>query len=337
MKKRLSLLLTMIFLLCGCTGRSSPLPEYAPSEGNRLTIYTSHKEEIYMPLIQEFEARTGIWVEVVPGGTNELLQKIASEQDSPVADVMFGGGVESLQSYRHCFTPYISTESDAIRSSFFSDDAFWTPFSVNPVVLVYNTNLVNPAQITDWDSLESPAFRGRIAFADPAVSGSSFTALVTRILADGSRSSLSLKQLAENLDGHMLGSSGDVLTAVSDGDCLVGISLEETALKRIAADENLAMVYPASGTSCVPDASALVKNAPHSDNAKKFLDFTISYEVQQMLADRFYRRPVRTDIPTGPYLQPLRQLALIDYDVLWASQNRDTILSDWSFFMKEAE
>lgn len=35
-------------------------------------VYTSHKEEVYWPIIKEFEERTGIWVEVVSGGTNEL-------------------------------------------------------------------------------------------------------------------------------------------------------------------------------------------------------------------------------------------------------------------------
>ena len=37
-------------------------------------MYTSHKQEVYAPIIKEFEERTGIWVEVVPGGTTELLE-----------------------------------------------------------------------------------------------------------------------------------------------------------------------------------------------------------------------------------------------------------------------
>ena len=69
----------------------------------RLTVYTSHKEEVYQPIIEEFERRTGVWVRVVSGGTTELLERIAAESDAPAADVMFGGGVESLWAYEAYF------------------------------------------------------------------------------------------------------------------------------------------------------------------------------------------------------------------------------------------
>ena len=74
-----------------------------PDESMRLTVYTSHKEEVYQPIIEEFERRTGVWVRVVSGGTTELLERIAAESDAPAADVMFGGGVESLWAYEAYF------------------------------------------------------------------------------------------------------------------------------------------------------------------------------------------------------------------------------------------
>lgn len=327
-------LLAALFLsACQKTGRTT---EYTPDESMRLTIYTSHKEEVYMPIVREFEERTGIWVDVITGGTNELLERIESQQDNVEADVMFGGGVESLKAYEHCFSPYVVGSSDSIREPHQAEDAVWTPFSALPVVLIYNTKLVSPDKITGWSSLSDPIFRGRIAFADPAISGSSFTALATQILA-GNSMGKTLATLAENLQGKTLSSSGDVLNAVVDGSCLVGITLEETALKYIAAGADLAMVYPEEGTSCVPDASAIVKGAPHSENAKRFLDFTVSYEVQQMLSESSYRRPVRSDIPAGESLLPLQDIVLVDYDIDWACKNRDVILSDWLFYLKEAK
>ena len=327
-------LLAALFLsACQKTERTT---EYTPDESMRLTVYTSHKEEVYMPIVREFEERTGIWVDVITGGTNELLERIESQQDNVEADVMFGGGVESLKAYEHCFSPYVVGSSDSIREPHQAEDAVWTPFSALPVVLIYNTKLVSPDQITGWSSLSDPIFRGRIAFADPAISGSSFTALATQILA-GKSMDKTLATLAENLQGKTLSSSGDVLNAVADGSCLVGITLEETALKYIAAGADLAMVYPEEGTSCVPDASAIVKGAPHSENAKKFLDFTVRYEVQQMLSESSYRRPVRSDIPAGESLLPLQDIVLVDYDIDWACKNRDVILSDWLFYLKEAK
>ena len=332
MKKRF-LLLFLLLLLTGCGGTQTAPLSCTPPESQRLVVYTSHKEEVYTPIIREFEERTGIWVEVVTGGTNELLQQIEKEQDAPRADVMFGGGVESLESYRDCFTPYICREADQIRDGFQSQCGYWTPFSALPVVLIYNTKLVRAESVTSWVDLEKPAFRGNIAFADPQISGSSYTALVTRILAGGGEDCLAGFRSA--LEGRQSDSSGAVLSDVARGSALVGITLEETALQHISAGEDIALVYPADGTSCVPDGSALVKGAPHEENARRFLDFTVSEDVQSLVGQRFCRRAVRGDIPADPALPALSTLNLVDYDVEWASQNRDRLLSDWAFLLGE--
>ena len=142
-----------------------------------------------------------------------------------------------------------------------------------------------------------------------------------------------LPQLAASLEDQQLNSSGNVLSAVAQGSDWVGITLEETALQWIAAGEDLGMVYPADGTSSVPDGSALVAGAPHRENAEKFLDFTDSLDVQQLLARQFYRRPVREDVETGETLVPLSQVKLVDYDVEWASRERESLLMSWAFYL----
>ena len=129
MKKwRMLLLALLLALLCGCAA-SEPLPDYAPEESQRLTLYTSHKKEVWQPIVKEFEARTGVWVTVVEGGSNELLEQLAAKTDAPQADVMFGGGVESLESYQDLFAPYTCADADAILPQYRAKDDIWTPFS----------------------------------------------------------------------------------------------------------------------------------------------------------------------------------------------------------------
>jgi len=338
-KKALSILVVIALglQLSGCTTveRQPPLG-YAPEEGQRLVIYTSHKEEVWGPIVKEFEERTGIWVDVVSGGTNELLERIAQEGDRPQADVMFGGGVESLESYRESLTPYTCAESESLQEQFRASDDLWTPFSSLPVVLIYNTKLVSAQAVTCWEDLLLPKFRGKIAVADPSVSGSSFTGVVTLLYALG-MSQEELRRFASNVDGQQLDNSGAVLTSVANGTDWVGVTLEETALKRIAAGDDIALVYPTDGTSSVPDGSALVHGAPHEENAKRFLDFTVSRDVQQMLAERFYRRSVRLDVEPIRGLNDLEKISLVDYDVGWVSQNRDAILMNWAFYLGSEE
>ena len=116
MGRRCLILALTALLLTGCAGSpDQSAAALAPAESDRIVIYTSHKEEVYGPIVKEFEARTGIWAEVVTGGTNELLARIAGEADAPVCDVIFGGGVESLTAYERYFQPYACAEADLIR------------------------------------------------------------------------------------------------------------------------------------------------------------------------------------------------------------------------------
>lgn len=322
--KLLSLLLALV-VLSGC-GAASVEGGTMPQPEQRLVVYTSHKEEVYRPIIREFEERTGIWVELVTGGSYELLEQIEAEKDAPRADVMFGGGVESLESYRHLFQPTRCAHWSQITESLRQPEDCWTPFSALPLVLIYNTKLVDASQLQGWEDLTRPEFRGKIAFADPTKSGSSFTAVTTVELCCGEEV---MQALAGNLDGCQLSSSGEVLTAVADGEALVGVTLEETALQRIAAGDNLALVYPREGTSCVPDGTALIAGAPHRENAEKFLDFTLSREVQQLLGSRFYRRSVRSDVAAANSLPAMETLNLVDYDPRWAAEHREEILRQW--------
>ena len=199
------------------------------------------------------------------------------------------------------------------------------------MVLIYNTKLLSPGEVADWADLLQPEFQGKIAFTDPGVSGSCFTGLVTLLQAVGGDRDETLRQFARQLEGRELDSSGDILAAVSSGSCWVGVTLEESAWKRVQAGDSIAVVYPRDGTSSVPDGSALIRGAVHPDNAKRFLDFTVSQEVQQLLSDQ-YRRPVREDVGTNPALPGLSEVVLVDYDLAWASENHDAILMSWAFY-----
>ena len=76
--------------------------------------------------------------------------------------------------------------------------------------------------------------------------------------------------------------SGESLASLCD-KC---VSIDP-ASRSIAAGDELVMVYPADGTSCVPDGCAILKGAPHEENAKLFVDFTVSLSVQKLLQERF--------------------------------------------------
>lgn len=334
---RIAMLCGLLFLLsaCGTGDAGAQTDALAPDEAHRLTVYTSHKEEVYGPIVKEFEERTGVWVQVVTGGTNELLERIAVEADKPACDVMFGGGVESLMTYADFFEPYTCSEADLLKPDLRPDGDRWTPFSSLPVVLIYNTKLVADGAVTGWSDLLAPRWRGRIAFADPAVSGSSYTAMVTMLTCLPGDHWTILEQFVENLDGTVLEDSGDVVAAVTVGTASLGVTLEQTALKQQAQGADIAIVYPREGTSNLPDGTALVAGAPHGENARAFLEFTQSRDVQSLVVNDFARRSVRVDVADRDSMMPESSVRFIDYDVAWASELTEELLERWAALCRE--
>ena len=335
MKRALALALTILLLaLSGCAG-GTDVSGFAPGEGERLVIYTSHKEEVYGPIVKEFQQRTGIWVEVVTGGSNELLERIAMEAESgePVCDLMFGGGVESLAAYEDCFEPCKPEGVEYLRDVGLSADDLWTPFSSLPMVLVYNTRLVPEGEVTGWADLLDPRWKGRIAFADPTVSGSGYTAALTLFSCIEGDDCDSLAELVAHLDAGELPDSGDVVESVRSGSRYIGVTLEETALKQLLPE--VAIVYPAEGTSAVPDGCALIKGARHPENARAFLEFVIGRDVQELLVSDLSRRSVRTDVHAPEDLPGEAELGIIDYDVHWAGSIKEEFIARWTALIEE--
>lgn len=323
-------LLSVLLSGCGPKADGQNGGGYRVSEEDKLIVYTSHKEEVYGPIIKEFEERTGIWVEVRDGGSTELLEAIRDEAGKGTCDIMFGGGVESYEAYREYFAPYRCRLYEKLDERYLSSDDRWTAFTELPIVFIYNNKLVSEeAAPRSWKDFLDEEWRGKIAFAAPGKSGTSYTALATMIQVLDFDERALVEAFVDALEGNISAGSGEVVDEVSTGIRLVGITLEETAKKRIAKGADITMVYPAEGTSAVPDGCALVKDAPHEENAKLFIDFTVSDDVQKLIVDQFCRRTVRKDLQLKTAGDDMK---IMDFDLAWASEHQDEILKLWSEF-----
>ena len=322
--KRIIAILSASILLGGCA-YNAVSEEPAMPEDKKLVIYTSHKANIYEPIIKEFEERSGIWVKVVTGGTNEILSKV-SEEGSADADIMFGGGVDSLEVYKECFEPYVTSQEANLDSTYSSPEHAYTVFSKLPIVFIYNEKLVIQAgKPRTWAELLASSWKGKIAFADPNQSGSSYTALVTLIQATEAvhGDEEVIRKFVKNLDGDIYGGSGDIIDAVASGKKSIGVTLEETALKQMGKKADMGIIYPVDGTTTVPDGCAIFKDAPHKDNAKLFMEFIVGDDVQHLLEEELYRKSVRKDFKQSIDVKE------IEYDLNYAIANREKILSLW--------
>ena len=329
-----SLIIILSTVLSGCVNSAHSKEvldisdRYRVPDDKQLILYTSHKEGVYLPIVREFEERTGIWVDVHTGGTTQLLDEVRRASEEGACDVMFGGGIESYEAERDLFLPYVTRENEYIDQRFRSSDGIWTPFTELPIVFVYNNKLIGENEAPKgWENLlKSPRFKGQIAFADPLNSGTGYTVLATLLQLTGENSEELIPGLLTQLNGKVLNSSGEVIPGVDNGTFLVGITLEETARQYMSEDNNISICYPQEGTSAVPDGCAIVKGAPHTYNAGLFIDFVTGRDTQNYAVEQFGRRSVRTDIEKDDGMQ---DFTVIELDIKRAACEEKEILDIW--------
>ena len=222
-----------------------------------------------------------------------------------------------------------------IISRYQSREDLWTLFTRLPIVFIYNNKLVGKEDAPhSWKELFTDDWRGRIAFADPARSGSSCTMLETMLqVLDGDEDQV-LKDFAGALDGSLLESSGAVLEDVAAGRKMVGITLEETARKWIDRGADLTIVYPEEGTSALPDGCAVVKGARHRKNAELFLEFIVSDDTQRFAGEYLCRRTIREDLELETR-EPGGKLIRFDLELAVGRQKR--ILEKWAVLTDEGK
>ena len=351
MKKSLALLLALGMTLTCFTGcgvkeeaktetskngnEAEEVVEEIAKETDTLVVYSPAPEAMLTMIIQEFQDRTGVKVELVQAGSGELFTRIESESANPLADIMFGGGAEAAESYKDYLQAYESTELSNIADEYKSDDNTWTGVFVSPTAIMYNKDLVPENEVpSGWSDFGDAKWKGKIAFADPASSGSSYTTLTIMLSAmakgDTDNGWDFIRSYVDTLDGNILSSSSAPHKGTADGEYAMCITQEQAILNYIVAGaQNVGIVYPEEGTGAIPSTVAIVKGAPNEANAQKFVDFVLSAEVQAKLPESLYHC-VRTDIQEEGEFAPISEIKMTDFDFLEAAKNKDENIQKWN-------
>lgn len=333
MKKVLLVVLMLCMAFWGFAQGTKEEATASSAGKGSVTVYCPHEADPLNAGVKEFEDATGIHVDVVAAGSGELLKRIAAEKDNPLCDVFWGGGAESTAANAQYFDTFVPDADSVIPNASKDANHEWVGESPVPVVIMYNKDMVSESDAPKgWKDLLDPKWKGKIAYADPAKSGSAYTLLCTMITAMGKDDGKGwefIKELYANLDGKIQGSSSNSYKMVADGEYAIGLTQEKSVQTYLLAGANVGMVYPEEGTSAVPDSIGIVKGCKHPENARIFANFMLGKQNQKMMSDDFNRRSVRTDMEPPEKLPPMKDIKLVDYDFAWASTQKSEILTQW--------
>src|SRR5687767_5451954 len=141
----------------------------------KLVIYTSSESTLNALVTKAFSAETGIQVDVVSAGSGIVIKRVQTEKDRPGGDIIWGVSRSLLETNKTYFASYKSKEAAAIPAEFRDPNDLWIGTNLHLLVVLQNTKALPAEQgPKSWTDLLDPKHKGKIAFTDPANSGSAF-------------------------------------------------------------------------------------------------------------------------------------------------------------------
>jgi len=264
-----------------------------PVRAAEVVVYTSLDQVYSEPILRDFQARTGIQIKAVydveASKTTGLVNRLIAEQGRPRADVFWNSEVARtlvLQD-KGVLAPYRSPAGADIPAQFKDADGYWTGFAARARVLVYNKELLAPADLPkSIFDLTQPAWRGRFTMAYPLFGTTATQVAAWYAVLGPERTEAYLQALKANavviVDGN--GTSRDT---VVQGEVPLGFTDTDDANVAIQAGKPVGMIFPDAdglGTLLIPNTVALVAGAPHPQEARRLIDFLLSRDVESKLA-----------------------------------------------------
>lgn len=297
---------------------------------NRLVLYASHPTEMIDYFVGEFQKEHDIEVELITGGTGELLSRIEAESGNPQADIMWGGGSHTGGQAPQLFVPYESDRLNEISEELHDPAGYNAPFDAFTMVIVYNKDLVSEDEVPrTWAELADPKWHRKIVHANPSASSSAYAAMVTWKEIGGWDF---VEDLAKNQ--IIAESSSAPFTQVGQGENPLGVAYEEGAWRWMPTGR-IGIVYPEDGVALLPGGMFIVRGGPNPDNAKAFVDFVLSKEQQEALGSEFPgRRPAHKDAELSGGMPRVRDLNVIEYPGVEAAEMASEWMSTWREIME---
>jgi iron(III) transport system substrate-binding protein len=282
-----------------------------------VNLYSSRHYDTDVALYEAFTEQTGIAVNLIEGDADQLIERIKAEGRNSPADVLITVDAGRLWRAEQAglLQPVSSPVLEqAIPAALRHPEGKWFGLSQRLRGIVYAKERVDPSELTSYEDLADPKWRGRICIRSSTnVYNQSLVA--SMIEADGVEATEAWAQgLVDNLARPPQGGDTDQIQAVAAGECdvavvnhyyLVRLMQSDAAEDRAVADQ-VGIMFPnqdGRGAHANVSGAGVVATAPNKENALKFLEYLITPEAQTYFAEGNYEFPVIEGVKLDPVLE----------------------------------
>ena len=131
-----------------------------------LVVYSGRAERLIKPVLDAFQAESGITIQMLTADSTALVNRLRMEGKRSPADVFITNDAGTLERARELHllqAADIPGIESAIPKAFRAPDNSWIGLSGRIWVVVYNTTMITPQDLSSIMDLAQPKWKGKVA------------------------------------------------------------------------------------------------------------------------------------------------------------------------------
>ena len=285
-----------------------------PATAKEVNVYSYRQPHLIAPLTDAFTEATGITVNVA-FLKKGLIERLRAEGSRTPADLVFTVDISRLYAVVEAgLTQPLSKKSinKNIPPDFRDPNGHWFGLTTRARIIYASKDRVAPGEITTYEDLASPKWRGRICTR----SGTHpYTLALTaaHLYHHNEAETLAwLKAIKKNLARKPQGNVRAQIKAIWSGECDIALGNTYYMGKMLADPEQSAWARSASiefpifengGTHVNVSGVALTKAAPNLELAIQLVEFLASPKAQEIYATENFEYPIAPGTQAAPLVQ----------------------------------
>lgn len=302
MKRALPLLFS-VAALCAA------LPASAGAE--EVVVYSSRNEQLIKPLFDAYTKETGVAVKFVTDKEGPLMQRLKAEGKHTSADMLYTVDAGNLwfAASQGLLQPVQSDVLDKNIPPHLRDpENRWFGLSVRARTIFYNTDKVKPAQLSSYEALAEPQWKGKLCLrTSKKVYNQSLTAMMIEEHGAAKTEQI-IKGWVANLATPVFADDTKMLEAIAAGQCEVGIANTYYYGRLQAQKPGLPLAVfwanqDGKGTHVNVSGAGVTQHAKNPKGAQKLIEWLSSAPAQAMFTG------VDLEYPANAAVKPDARLA----------------------------
>ncbi|MEO9482263.1 MAG: extracellular solute-binding protein [Ekhidna sp.] len=317
--------LLLLAFTIACSGTKDSKEESASTQDQVLNVYSHRHYDADKQAFERFTEETGIKINLVKAGADELISRLEMEGENSPADVLITVDAAKLNRAKSMGLLQSVEAKTNNKDGFIDPDKNWYAITYRARVIAYDKEDVAISELSTYEDLASEKWKNRILIRS---SSSSYNQSLLSSIIYENGADIAGKWaigIVENMAREPKGGDRDQIKAIASGvgdlaivnTYYVGLLLNSDNPEEVKAGQRVGIYFPnqeGRGGHINISGVGVTKNAPNKANAIKFIEFLTSEKIQKFYASTSFEFPVHNNVAPDSTIAAWGEFKIDDLD-----------------------